>query len=257
MKYGRKRKAYISRRAGRRSYGRTRRRGVPRKSLTKRVRRIERTMKSTQTISHMRMADVTTLQSNFIQVNMTRPGSSTPVFGTDAADTYNNSAILRSFGVDCVLSMANEKDLVTYTIMLVSPKDLIGSAFDMTTGLLSLTSGTHYTITDGMAMVNKEFFTIHKIWRKATGNNGLVPGSVYTNAGFAPINADDSRLRHRWYFKHRYNKKVFNPVGNWGGLICPRDPSDNVFLLIFNDNSTVDLENPTFKYNAIYTYIST
>lgn len=166
------------------------------------------------------------------------------IFGTTANDDVDNTIIWKSSGIDMKFTTGNEPANVDFTVMLLHCKDtakaLIGS-----TGALTLTNGdTHYT-QSGLTMVNKKFFNILKIKRFSLGNNGQ---SSATSTAQTQFGTD-----RRFYMKIRPNKKITNPTGDWKNLTQSLDPSGNYYLVVFNDNSALDLESPDITMNAVHT----
>jgi hypothetical protein len=171
------------------------------------------------------------------------------IFGAGADDETGNAMIHKGFGLDMYLSLENtinEPDTTQFTIFLVSLKDQArGFAFNNTTGALSLSAGLDYAITGGIVMLNKKSFNIHAVKRKVLTNHGqaLNLSSAQTQSG----------TDFRCYMKARPNAKITNQGGNWAGLDCSPDPSQNYYLLIFNDNSVLDLQNPAVRINVVHT----
>jgi len=170
----------------------------------------------------------------------------TLIFGSAADDTTTNQCKYLSSGIDMIVDAAAETDTVNFTMFVVSLKDQATQAFNPTTGLLTLTAGVHYSSLEGMAMVNKTYFNVHKVKRFATGNHGA--------ASYVSSALDDSKLRMRTYFKIKPNMTVKNPTGDWKALVCPRDPSQNWYILFFNNDTDADA--PTLTMNQVSTYKS-
>jgi len=189
------------------------------------------------------------ISSNFNQFNLCNYNLMAPVFGADADDDNNYKAVHQSFGMDCYLSLENsynnEENTIGFTIFHVSLNDDIGSAFNPTTGVLSLTAGEHYVIVNGMTMLNKKCFNIHKIIRKTLTNfNASLSVAGAKSQGGADF---------RFYIKHSPRTTITNIKGDWKALQSAQDPSKQHYLLIFNDNSTLDGESPAFQYNQVHT----
>jgi len=49
------------------------------------------------------------------------------------------------------------------------------------------------------------------------------------------------------------NKYLISPAGDWKAMVSPGDPSKAYFLLIFCNNSSVDLENPLANVDLLAT----
>lgn len=189
------------------------------------------------------------LTADLIAFNCCNYSAGTPIFGADADDDNNYKAIHQSFGLDCYISLENtinnEPDTTTFTIFFVQLKDDIGNVFNTTTGALTLTAGTHYYIQNGQCMINKKMFKIHKVIRKVLTNHGT--------ALTAPSAQSQSGTDFRFYIKHSPRTMITNVGGDWKNLSCSVDPSKQYHLLIFNDNSALDLQSPSFTYNLVRT----
>lgn len=166
------------------------------------------------------------------------------IFGTSANDDTQNGCIWKSTGLDMKFDIGNEPANVNFTVMLLHCKDtakgLISAA-----GVLSLTAGDAYYTQSGLTMVNKKYFNILKIKRFSLGNNGQ---SAATSTAQTQFGTD-----RRYYMKFRPNKKIINPNGDWKNLAQSLDPSGNYYLVVFNDNSALDLEYPHITMNAVHT----
>lgn len=172
------------------------------------------------------------------------------VFGTDGDDTEDNKIIHSSVGMDIEITLENtlnnEESTTRFTTFLVSLKDNIGSAFNPSSGALSLTPDIHYyQQAGGQCLLNKKCFNIHKIKRFTLTN--------YDTALTASAAQSQYGTVQRWYWKLPIGKVIQNPTGSWDQLGTGLDPSKTYYILVFNDNSTLDLENPVFRMSAIHT----
>lgn len=159
----------------------------------------------------------------------------TPVFGYDANDMADvNKFYINSYNMDIRLRQDNEADQIYYSMFFVSLKDEANdpTTFDPLTGQLTLTSGVHYYASDnGRVLLNPRFFNIHKYRRFYMGGRA--------GDQSAPWLRD---LSMKFTPKKR---QIYNPKGNVfgvGGLSFPKDPSQNHYLLLFNDDAGADLQ---------------
>lgn len=174
----------------------------------------------------------------------------TPIFGVSADDLDANKIIHKSVGMDIHVTLENfvnnEENTIGFTAFLVSLKDDIGSAFNAGTGALTLTANqTHYSV-QGMTLLNKKMFNIHKVKRFTLTNFNQ---NLNTAAAQSQYGAD-----RRFYWRLRINKTIQNPVGNWKNLSSGNDPSKTYYVLIFNNNTDADFENPQVTISAIHTF---
>lgn len=174
------------------------------------------------------------------------------IFGTDADDESNHSAVWKKFNFDFQINSYDRSDL-DYTFYLVSLTKIGQSElFTPSTGGLAgplgiTTLGTNHVVkggTTGMAFLNKKYFNIHQCKRIITGSVG---GSLAT---------ETVSLRKRWYLKMAHNKgaghRLQNPKGDWKALPSPQAANQNMYVLIANNDSTVD-QSAYFQMNAIHT----
>lgn len=213
--------------------------------LAKQVRSLQRYVKRDQLyLNYSQTWANSTVSSTYTAFHLNDFSSWGRIFGTTANDDVANGIIWKSSGLDMKFTTGNEPANVNFTVMLLQCKDaakpLIGS-----TGALTLTNGdTHYT-QSGLTMVNKKFFNILRIKRFSLGNNGQTASQSTAQTQFG--------TDRRYYMKISPNKKIVNPTGDWKNLTQSLDPSGNYYLVVFNDNSALDLESPDVTMNAVHT----
>jgi len=183
-------------------------------------------------------------------VNLSDFSGMISTFGTSANDNVDNRIIHKSVGMDCRVTLENainnEESTIGFTAYLVSLKDDIGNVYNNLTGGLTLTLGSTHEIIQGMVLLNKKMFNIHKTKRFTLTN--------YNQALISPAAQTQFGTDYRWYWRLPINKTINNPRGDWKQLGCALDPSKQYYLMIFNDNSTSDLESPAFSYVAVHTF---
>jgi len=169
----------------------------------------------------------------------------TPVFGHDAADVDEvNKVYVNSYTVEARLRQGSEADLIYYSAFVVSLKDqgADSSTFNQTTGALTLADSVHYTTlgAQGKVLVSKKFFNIHSYKRFYMG------GRIGDQS--APV------LRDLTFKIKPKQRLIENPRGNMfgvGGLVCPKDPSQNYYLLLFCDDSSLDIQVNTLNVSVL------
>lgn len=178
--------------------------------------------------------------------------SLTPRFGTEADDSNDASAILKSINMHTRVTLenisgVNEEETTTFTVFLVSVKDEASNVINATTGFLNpMTDGSEFYIVAGMVYLNNKVFKVHKFKRFTLTNHGtlLTAPSAQSQYGTAL----------EWSWKIKPNVKItapgFGGVNDWIQM-KHGDPSSSYYLLFFSDNSGADLENPTFTSNII------
>lgn len=215
------------------------------KTLTTRMKSLEAKQKQqTQYLNYGNVVN-NNVSGNVEVFHLTNTNSWNVIFGTDAQDADCNKVIYKGMGMDIYIQSANEPANVTFTCFLISLTDLIGQNFNVATGVLSLVSGFHYSIQGAQVLLNKKCFKIHKVKRFTLGNN--------STALTAPSAQKQYGTDMRFYWKLSRNQTFQNPYGDWKPIQAQLDPNKNLYLLVFNDNSALDLENPTIQYNIVHT----
>jgi len=162
-----------------------------------------------------------------------------PTFGDNSADLANcNKMYVNSYNLDVRLTQAGESDRIFYTAFIVSLKDEAADAstFDPLDGKLILQDGNHFQTlgTQGRVLLNPRMFNIHNMKRFTMGGR----------AG-DQSNPETRELSFKVVPKQ---KLVINTRGNIfgsaaspnNGLTYPKDPSQNYYFLLFNDDSIGD-----------------
>ncbi len=215
-------------------------------TLAKAVKNIQLKMKAKTITTNWGQQFDTELSSDFDQFKLSNYSGWNPIFGAAANDTYANSMIHKGFGLDMYLNSSTETDSIQFTVFLVSLKDdMRANGFNNSNGTLSLSSGFDYYAQNGLVLLNKKNFNIHSVKRCVLGNNGVGLGSSTAQTQYG--------TDRRYYMKMRVNKKITNIAGDWKALDISQDPSDNFYLLIFNDNGILDAANPRVRINVVHT----
>jgi len=183
-------------------------------------------------------------------VNLSDFSGMISTFGTSANDNVDNRIIHKSVGMDIRVTLENainnEESTTGFTAFLVSLKDQVGNVYNNLTGGLTLTLGATHEIIQGMVLLNKQIFNIHKQKRFTLTN--------YNQALISPAGQSQYGTDHRWYWRLPINKTIINPRGDWKQLGCALDPSKQYYLMVFNDNSSADLESPALSYVNVHTF---
>lgn len=214
--------------------------------VDKQIKSIKNTLKKERVYGQKVQYYNVTPTGDLTYLNLCDFASQVGVFGTAANDLTGNKTKICSIDLDMYLTASSEKDTIGYTIFLVSLKDNIGSDFNTYTGALGASINNHYIFYNGMAKLNTSVFKIHKSKRITMTNFGKAIGD--------PTSKQQFGLDCRWNWKIRPNKIVKNAFGDWNTLHSSVDPSNQYYLLIFNDNSGVDFENPNIKLTQLNNY---
>lgn len=132
----------------------------------------------------------------------------------------------------------NEEQEVVYTYFIFKCRDA-GGVLPTSLGVPSLTNNVDYSLVQGQAYLNLNKYKILYMKRfTLTGGDG------------ADMQADRSSIR--FSAKIKVMNKVSNTDGSWNQLTESPDPSDNIYHVLFNDNSSTDLENPRWRWSALH-----
>lgn len=184
-----------------------------------------------------------------VVVNLCNYTGMAGIFGTSSGDRFDNKIIHQSFGMDLRVSLENtinnEESTINFTAFLVSLRDDCGGVFSPSTGTLTFTANQTHYVTNGLALLNKKIFKIHKQKRFTLTNYDT---ALSTSAAQSQYGTDC-----RWYWKWSPRAVIQAATQSWTDLASAQDPSKQYYLLIFNDNSTVDGESPSFTSNIVHT----
>lgn len=161
-------------------------------------------------------------------------------FGLNAADLADvQKMYVNSYTMDVRLVQAGESDRIFYTAFVVSLKDEAADAstLDPLDGKLVLQDGLHFQNmgTNGRVLVNPKMFNIHYMKRFSMGGR---------------VGDQSTPETKNLHFKIVPKEKlIVNTRGNIfgsaaspnNGLTYPKNPSQNYFFLLFNDDSLADL----------------
>jgi len=223
---------------------RYKRRGTLKKTIKAVVRKAIKPVQSVIRLQQAKADQTITASVNYF--NLSLISGMTAIFNTLPTDVDPRSAKHVKLNLDVLIEAATENDGCTITAYIVSIKaNTPDNFFDANTGALQLgPNGTTFSEQAGMAYVNPEYFNIHMRKR------------MY----FAPrpVGEDQSIgtnfRRFTWNFKP--NMMIRNNAGRFDSLVCPQKPTQNYYLMVFNNNSGQDFEWPTVTYHVLNTYIA-
>lgn len=213
--------------------------------LTKQVKVLAKTsVEPLTTVSVVAANQNLLAQYDAFNLSRLSPNSSyaIPIFGKNATEISEvNKAYLQYKEVFVSIRQAAEPNLVRMTMFLVSLKDqgATTTVFDPASRQLVLTGGSDFGGTSTISeqiILNPKIFKTHAVRRFTMGAEGSAGPTA------------DTYSQKRWRFIVKPTQKLIeNPVGNvfnTSTFPSPTDPSQNYFLIVFNDNSGLDLESP-------------
>lgn len=177
-----------------------------------------------------------TILSNFVNWDTLWPSTVTSTHQTRPRMKWLSTICDVNITLD---NINNEEGEIQFTAFLISPKNARGQVA-LSGTVPTLVADQDYYSYAGKTYLNLNAFKIHAMKRfTLTGGDGadLQTGSIF------------KRFRLKAYHKGRV---VENTDGSWKSLSRPGEPSDDLFLVVFNNNSVGDLENPRMDWNVLH-----
>lgn len=227
-------------------------------AVNNKINRIAKSMPKANRLYYQTNGSLSLGLTSYNSVNLSRFAGWTRVFGTSTEDEGVRTAHFRNFKVQNYVTIINgiTNDAiqpVSFTYFLVKLTKKGSYLLDETTGnLKTLTSGVHYISTSifgsggigGQTLLNKEFFKLISYKKFVLGNQN----QALTNGGVQSQSGTDRRWDNRIYLDF----DVTNPSGNWRDNLMPQNPQQNIFMILFNDNTLVDRQ-PRWTYQSLAT----
>lgn len=162
---------------------------------------------------------------------------------TNTAGNLRSAMYHKSFYIDNLVTLDNinnEEGTVNFTYMIISRRDVAGTATD-TYASLSLTANDDYLTgsTNGFVYMNLKKWKVHAV-RRFTLTQMDIDG------------ADSSVCQKRFNIKVKVGKKIEAGDANWKTLENSPDPSDTYYAVLFNDNLSTDLESPRWSFTCMH-----
>lgn len=184
------------------------------------------------------------LASNFVAYPLSSIYGANNLFGTTVNDLHRNQAKHVKMNLDFTIRSGDEKQGSDLTVYIVSLRDDVkDEIFDSTSGSLQPVLNEDYSIMNGSAYLNPRTFRIHKRYPiMFPAKNSVVDPRF--------------NLQRRFYWTCSPNKLIRNERGDFNNLAMPHKPSHNYYVIVFNNNSILDGEAPTFEAHCLNTYIA-
>lgn len=222
-------------------------------SLSKKLTKVERKQHERSEHQTFAVTEKLSLAGYYNQRQLILPmsvpgqGSWTLIFGTNANLNESNSIKIKNITMKYTFDSANEENHTTITMFIITPKTrkVLQESYNLNSGDLNLISGTDYEMINGMALINKKRWKIHKYHRTETlmqGDSSVRHFPLKSNNGSFTMNPN-------WIIK--------STTGVWSSV-----PADNLplymrmFVVCFNDNSAFDAESPTFTHNTLISTVA-
>lgn len=161
-----------------------------------------------------------------------------------AISAVRNTMYHKSITLDNLVTLDNinnEEGTVNFTYFVISRRDEAGTATDMAAAPLTLTANVDYVNPGsyGFVYMNLKKWRVHAVRR-------------FTLTQMDAPDTDAGNAQRRFSLKIKVGKKISNPDASWKVLENSPDSSDTYYAVLFNDNSTADLENPRWSLSAIH-----
>lgn len=222
------------------------------KTLAKKVKSIQKEVGRKRVplyLTNSSASITSNIQSPLTVQKLCKFSDDNPIFGTDANDLLGSKVFLKSITLKMNVDLENvsetEEESQHIEMFIVQLKDVANDIFSAVSGDITLTPNVHYWqfggVNAGYTYLNTKYFRILKHKRFMLTNYGAGLGSS------AAQNLDGTNFRYDC--KLNINQTIRAPMSNstdqsWKSLVCPRDPSQNYYVLWFNDNSPLDGEYP-------------
>lgn len=190
------------------------------------------------------------------QVRLLKLNDHRGILGTDTTDLTDDKYKLIKLTSHVHIGLENvnnEEETINFSVFLVSLKDIAGGIIDHATGFLTLTADKDYYSYSGWAFLNKERFTIHQYKHFTLTNYGTaLTASGAQNKYGTNIDFDWKTPVNKMYLCNDPGEDA--DQGSPFEQIYQADPDQNYYILVFNDNSSVDTEYPAIKQLTIATW---
>lgn len=195
-----------------------------------------------------------------LQPNNANPGSAwnaNPVFAQNPNGPNNQERVWHSWTMfDLQFDQADENEVTNHSIFLIRPTKYGSQVIpnSATYATPTLASNVDYVGTPGSIYLNPRLWKI--MWQKhyQSGDHLAQAGGI-TGTEFSNATAPRKVHRH-WRFKiktnvilEQYGQSGVNAAWNNGGQ--PRYRWQNVYLVVFTDNSALDQESPVLTMNNL------
>jgi len=219
-------------------------------ALADRVGSLQSAVRIGRQISQYQTTYNANLSADVNSFDMVVPASWTNVFADPPAMEDANRVSLKHMKLDMLFTTGSEPAPITYSVFLVTLKSetadqLMSIAGSGLTGLLS---GAHYAksgVYGGLVHLNEQFFSVKKAWRFSTTEQMV---------GSKDPGKQQSQTYKRFTYSCAFPRRLWSGRNQWRtALTSDRVASQaKMYLLIFNDNSQIDLQYPDVDVNVIF-----
>lgn len=190
------------------------------------------------------------LSADYGYFDIIQPDQWTNIFA-DPTSVENACRVkMQSVKFDMLFTCNTEQSPITFSCFLVTLKPDTADQLMSIAGsdLSGLVSGAHYAKTaalSGLVHLNEQFFTTLKHWQFT------LTEQMYGSAGDPSKEA--SKTWKRISFKQLFYRRLWSGRNGWRtALTSDRvNSACKLYMLMFNDNSALDIESPHVAINAV------
>jgi hypothetical protein len=192
------------------------------------------------------------ISQNYFTIPLVNPNQWQSVFGEGENVVESKKLNITKLNLDFLLSPEKESAQIDYSIFLVSCRN--HKTYNQTTGLTAFQNnpnGIQNYTTAPITFMNPKQFKIWKTWRcQTSGITTRVSGTITPD-----VNVVNTNHYARRYFKMPFKRYLKNSESQqtWSQISQADLPiSCSLALVVFNNNSAADIENPNFKGTALF-----
>jgi len=230
---------------------------APTRSLVALNAKVNRVMKTAnagvETVYLSKVLNSANVSSDFASVNLMDYVNFAPLYGNTTVDYANaNKWLHKTASIDFMFDTGTETDNIDFTCFLVQLTGIARNKYDTATGNITLTAGSDYNVPSSafasLVSLNPKLFKILRRKRFMLGNNG-----VALTTGSAQGQTINTRYSFR--FNLNINKTISNPVGNVQQQYASLSPTNQYYVLVFNNNNLADLQYPNMSFQVVHKII--
>lgn len=181
-------------------------------------------------------------------------------FPGGAVNTEKGRIALYSQYVDMILTPGGETDVLCHTVFVVQLRDdkegMANQTYRRTSNMSSMTEDLDFCTTPdaggAQAYLNPQLYRIHKRYEFITAGDISEPAA---NEGLLLTNrvAGNNRVQLKLNYGGRQLRTTGYSEEIQGIAYNDIPPEYKYFIIVFSDNSTIDLENPSFQVHSTIT----
>lgn len=234
---------YRRRRQGKRPFRKPRAKKPGLRGVRKEIALLKKRMEVATEKTQYQVTESIDVTSPFTARNLCNYNSWVQMFPTTAHGTDKHEMYHRYLIIDNHISLENplgpdERSNTNFTYFIISRKKAFATATD-TGNTLAMTNAIDYANNAGLTYMNLHRWNVHYVKRFSLTQAENTAG-------------DSSVIMKRFQARVKVNRKVVNTDGPWSVLQNSGDSTDTFYAVLFNDNSTLDLESPRWTFQCLH-----